>query len=165
MLQLDVQSHSELLDIEARCLPVDADPLSNVASLIGRERAWTHGNKCDGSRTDALMQVAEHPVKAGGCGRGATYRANGKAGPAQPGRCAPANRQMRDWSRRPSPSAENDRCEGAAFRPKEEPALAGFELTPTAPLDENQHPPHTVETSAPPEGTGRLAAMTAALRR
>src|SRR5947209_13191538 len=93
MLQLDVQSHPELLDIEAHCLPVDADPLSNVASLIARERAWTHGSKCDGSGTGALMRVAEHPVKVGGCGRGATYRANGKAGPAQPGRCGPANRQ------------------------------------------------------------------------
>src|SRR5438105_1938422 len=96
MLQLDVQSHPELHDIEARCLPVDADPLSNVASLIGRERAWTHGSKCDGSGTGALMRVAEHPVKAGGCGRGATYRANEKAGPAQPGRCGPANRHERD---------------------------------------------------------------------
>jgi hypothetical protein len=105
MLQLDVQSHSELLDIEARCLPVDADPLSNVASLIGRERAWTHGNKCDGSRTDALMQVAEHPVKAGGCGRGVTYRANGKAGPAQPGRCAPANRLSENLTPRRSVSS------------------------------------------------------------
>src|SRR2546421_11636480 len=106
MLQLDVQSHPELHDIEARCLPVDADPLSNVASLIGRERAWTHGSKCDGSGTGALMRVAEHPVKAGGCGPGATYRANHKAGPAQPGRCGLANRQTRDPRSDPSPTAK-----------------------------------------------------------
>jgi hypothetical protein len=36
---------------------------------------------------------------------------------------APASRQLRDWPRRPLPSAESDRSEGPAFPAKEEPVL------------------------------------------
>src|SRR5437588_4174937 len=108
MLQLDVQSHPELLDIEARCLPVDADPLSNVASLIGRERAWTHGNQCDGSGTGALMRIAEHPVKAGGCGR----------------RDLPREREIRSRSAKPLRSRKSPRAQPAlARRPTARPSV------------------------------------------
>ena len=68
---------------------------------------------------------------------------------------APARRHLRDWPRRPLPTAESDRCEGPAFPAKEEPVLAGFELTPTAPLDEDRHTGRTAPRSRSTRRGGR----------
>jgi hypothetical protein len=48
VFELDLEAHPELLDVESGALPVDTDPLTDIARLFRRKISLLHGPKCRG---------------------------------------------------------------------------------------------------------------------